>query len=270
MGIMLQNVETQLFTDSVWEEVVFGLENWNLPPAEIQFLAKSALNEFDLAGQTNWTIRQLSAGQKQRLLLACLLTRYPDMLLLDEPFAFLDSAGVKGLLAFLQQRIQQGQGILLIEHRLELLRDLCDRAYRIDGGSVTPTDLSTLQTPAKGHIPPPPASPKNPKVVLQTHNMSWGGYPPFPDLQIMTGETVLLRGENGCGKTTLLKLLSGLLKPSTGYLQIQGRDTTRQTELTPRINPGGSNSLREFRLPLPVPTPHELLDYGRSTPSHYC
>ncbi len=229
MGIMLQNVETQLFTDSVWEEVVFGLENWNLPPTEIQSLAKSALGEFDLTEQTNWTIHQLSAGQKQRLLLTCLLTRYPDMLILDEPFAFLDTAGVNGLLAFLQQRVQQGQGILLIEHRLELLQDLCDRAYRIDGGSVTPTDLSTLQTAAKPPISTPPPSPENPQIVLETHNISWSGYPPFPDLQIMAGETVLLRGENGCGKTTLLKLLSGLLKPSTGYLRIQGQDTTRQT-----------------------------------------
>ena len=40
-------------------------------------------------------------------------------------------------------------------------------------------------------------------------------------------------------------------------------------ELTPRINPGGSNSLREFRLPFVVPTPHELLDYWTSTLSHY-
>ncbi|MEO0377396.1 MAG: ABC transporter ATP-binding protein, partial [Cyanobacteria bacterium P01_A01_bin.17] len=86
MGILLQNVETQIFTDQVWEELVFGLENWNLPPGEIQDLAQSALTEFDLVEQRDWTIHQLSAGQKQRLLLACLLTRQPDMLLLDEPF----------------------------------------------------------------------------------------------------------------------------------------------------------------------------------------
>ena len=147
MGIMLQNVETQLFTDQVWEEIVFGLENWNLPAGEIQSLAQAALNKFDLAAQQDWTIRQLSAGQKQRLLLACLLTRHPDILLLDEPFAFLDAAGVNRLLKLLQERVQQGQAVLLIEHRLELLQDVCDRAYYINAGCVSPIDLSELPTP---------------------------------------------------------------------------------------------------------------------------
>ena len=234
MGIMLQNVETQLFSDRVWEEVVFGLENWNLPPREIQDLAQAALIEFDLVTQQDWTIRQLSAGQKQRLLLACLLTRHPDLLLLDEPFAFLDTAGVHLLLQLLQQRVEQGQGVLLIEHRLELLQGVCDRAYRIDGGCVSPWDLSKLpapaQSPVDARLPTRQPSPRQDSlVVLQTHNLSWGGYPPFPDLRVLPGDIVLLQGDNGCGKTTLLKLLSGLLKPSTGYLEIQGRDVTRQS-----------------------------------------
>ena len=250
MGILLQNVETQLFTDQVWEEVVFGLENWNVLPDEIHVLAHSALAEFDLLMQQQWKICQLSAGQKQRLLLACLLTRQPDMLLLDEPFAFLDSAGVRLLLQLLQKRVQHGQTVLLIEHRLELLQGMCDRAYRIEAGCVRPMDISELKASATLPVPfltnPPdnfqhstrqsmanscadPTCPDQDKVVLQTHNLSWGGYPPFPELRVCTGEIVLLRGENGCGKTTLLNLISGLLKPSTGYLEIQGRDTTRQS-----------------------------------------
>ena len=234
MGILLQNVETQLFTERVREEIVFGLENWNLPPREIQELAQAALIEFELMAQQDWSIRQLSAGQKQRLLLACLLTRHPDILLLDEPFAFLDTAGVHLLLQLLQKRVKQGQGVLLIEHRLELLQGLCDRAYRLDAGCISPWSLSELPAPAH----PPDAgllpahqlsSAQDSMVVLQTHNLSWGGYPPFPELRIFAGDIVLLQGDNGCGKTTLLKLLSGLLKPSTGWLEIQGRDTTGQS-----------------------------------------
>ncbi|MEO0378563.1 MAG: ATP-binding cassette domain-containing protein [Cyanobacteria bacterium P01_A01_bin.17] len=232
MGILLQNVEAQIFTDQVWEELVFGLENWNLPPGEIQDLAQSALTEFDLVEQRDWTIHQLSAGQKQRLLLACLLTRQPDMLLLDEPFAFLDTAGVQLLLELLKKRVAQGQAVLLIEHRLELLRESCDRIYNIESGQVSLL-ASPLPVPTQTRAEPPPHTSKKDKpVVLKTENLSWGGYPPFPDLQVMAGDIVLLKGENGCGKTTLLKLLSGLLKPSTGQLEILGRDVTRQSVVT--------------------------------------
>lgn len=232
MGIMLQNVETQLFTDQVWEEIVFGLENWHLPPGEMQDLAQAAIVEFDLVGQKDWSIRQLSAGQKQRLLLACLLTRQPDLLLLDEPFAFLDTAGVELLLQLLQQRIAQGQSVLLIEHRLELLQDKCDRVYHIEAGQVQPIDhLEPLvHAPDEVQFPPhlPASTPKAP-AILQTRDLSWDGYAPFPDLQVNAGDIVLLRGENGCGKTTLLRLISGLLKPTTGQIIVQGQDVTRQS-----------------------------------------
>ncbi len=292
MGVMLQNVETQLFTDQVWDEVVFGLENWNLPPGEIQSLAQAAMAEFDLTAQQSWRINQLSAGQKQRLLLACLLTRRQEILLLDEPFAYLDMAGVNLLLELLKQRVRQGQAVLLIEHRLELLRSVCDRAYRIQDGQLSPwmisehpeslsalsevgeTDANTVKLntplnpptlqegmPTKGgdkmpQLSPPfvggvGGSPKNLETyssnistntpnptptdtsqvksepILQTQNISWGGYPPFPDLQIHPQEVVLLKGDNGCGKTTLLRLLSGLLKPATGRLDILTRNVTR-------------------------------------------
>ncbi|MEO0532406.1 MAG: ATP-binding cassette domain-containing protein [Cyanobacteria bacterium P01_A01_bin.123] len=234
MGILLQNVETQIFTDRVWEELVFGLENWNLPPETIKTLTHQALHGFDLVCQQDWQIRQLSAGQKQRLLLACLLTRNPEMLLLDEPFAFLDGAGVQLLLNLIQRRVEQGQAVLVIEHRLELLQPICDRVYRILDGCVTPWALS--QRPAQIDVENPMTALSLSQseaalasgLLLQTHNLSWGGYPPFPNLQVQSGEIVLIKGDNGCGKTTLLKLLSGLLKPTTGHLDILGRDATRK------------------------------------------
>lgn len=225
MGIMLQNVETQLFTDQVSEELAFGLENWNLPPGQIQQLAQTALTDFDLIPQKAWAIRQLSAGQKQRLLLAALSTLEQSLLLLDEPFAFLDQAGIHQLLNLLKQRTQQGQGVLIIEHRLDLLKSVCDRAYRIESGQVTPWQIASLP-PSAPSAPLP--NPQSAPAILQTHNLSWGGYPPFPDLAVAAGEVVLLKGDNGCGKTTLLQVLSGLLSPTTGTIHLHGQAVTQQ------------------------------------------
>jgi energy-coupling factor transport system ATP-binding protein len=249
-GILLQNVETQIFTDRVWEELVFGLENWNVPPEQIVRIAASSLNEFGLDAQRDWAIQRLSAGQKQRLLLACLLAMDQPILLLDEPFAYLDAAGVEQLLHLLRARADRGQSLLLVEHRLDVARAICDRAYRFQEGKLLEWNLKE-QTSYKLNSASISISTddalkdtnENSKfqasdqniphqvhpILLQAQQLSWGGYPPFPDLQAAAGETVLIQGHNGCGKTTFLKLLSGLLKSTTGKLEILGRDVSKRS-----------------------------------------
>jgi len=236
---LLQNVEIQIFTDRVWEECAFGLENWNISSAQIPSIIDTSLKRFGLEAQRDWFIHQLSAGQKQRLLLACLLSIEQPVLLLDEPLSYLDAQGVEQLLKLLRSQANQGRAVLLIEHRLDVVREMCDRAYyfnegkllegwkdlKRDDGDVEEERKPSSLIPHPSSLIPPPSSPP----LLHSHQLSWGGYPPFPDLQVAAGETVLLKGDNGCGKTTLLKLLSGLLKPTTGRLEILGRDVGKRS-----------------------------------------
>jgi energy-coupling factor transport system ATP-binding protein len=229
---ILQNVETQIFTERVWEEFVFGLENWNIPPDRIPLLTDAALREFGLDNKRNWLIRQLSAGQKQRLLLACLLAIGQPVLLLDEPLAYLDAKGTEQLLQLLRSRADGGQSAILVEHRLDLVRKICDRAYFFHDGKLQEwnerENFSVFPYPPQNSALTSPSSQPSP-ILLETHQLSWGGYPTFPDFQLSAGETILLKGDNGCGKTTLLKLLSGLLKPTTGKLEILGRDVSKRS-----------------------------------------
>ncbi len=226
LGTLLQNVEMQIFTDRVWEEVVFGLENWQVSPQQIPGLANTALGEFGLTAQQDWSIQQLSAGQKQRLLIACLLTLEQPVLLLDEPLAYLDASGVEQLLHLLKTRVDRGQTVLIVEHRIDVVRQICDRVFSVRDGQ-----LWEQSPPLSPKINPVTRSQSSgsPTLLLQTRQLSWQGYPPFPDLQVHAAETVLLKGDNGCGKTTLLKLLSGLLKPTTGRLEILGREMSKRS-----------------------------------------
>jgi len=233
LGIVLQNVETQLFTDQVTEELAFGLENLNLAPDRIKTLTNLALQEFGLEAQRYWAIAQLSAGQKQRLMLACVLAMNQPLLLLDEPCAYLDRAGGELLLRLLKHRAAQGQTILLVEHRLDLVSEVCDRSFYFDAGRLIERSQESgvgSQRPGREKTKKDSSNydTSHSALIFRAQNVSWGGYPAFPDLDVCQGETVLLKGDNGCGKTTLLKLICGLLKPTTGIIEISGRSTRRQ------------------------------------------
>lgn len=225
-GTLLQNVETQIFTDTVWEELAFGLENLNISSDRIPLIIDNCLREFGLISQAQWQIDRLSAGQKQRLVLACVLIMGQSILLLDEPFAYLDRANCQQLCQLLRDRATQGQGILIVEHRFDLVRDLCNHAYYFEEGYLkkgTPNYFSSFPSQRQ-----PDSNIRSPQetLVLETDNLSWGGYPSFPNLRLYQGEIILLQGENGCGKTTLLKLLSGLLQPQTGSWWLFGKKAT--------------------------------------------
>jgi heme ABC exporter ATP-binding subunit CcmA len=82
------------------------------------------------------TVRKLSAGQKRRTALACLVARRAELWLLDEPHAGLDAGGRDELDAILRQAVGSGATVLVASHELERAGSLADRVIDVVGGRV--------------------------------------------------------------------------------------------------------------------------------------
>lgn len=114
--------------------------------------------------------------------------------LLDEPLAYLDASGVEQLLHLLRSRVDQGQTVILVEHRIKVVQPICDRVLSVRDGQLWKQSPQPMPPTIHPAILPQPL----PILLLQTQQLSWNGYPPFPDLQVYGGEAVLLKGDNGC------------------------------------------------------------------------
>lgn len=240
-GLVFQNAESQLLCSTVFDEVAFGPENLCVPPGEINQRIIEALTAVDLLDFGNRNVERFSAGQKQRLCIASVLSMRPGLILLDEPTSQLDGKGRNDLLKVLQQLKKQGISILIAEHNIQPFITLIDRYYLMAGGRIT----GVQEQPPEEYRSGPsamtvPATKHGKKVVAEmlvfAENLSVS-YPGSSNvltecsLEIGAGELVHLYGENGCGKSTLLKTIAGAIQADSGSLNVCGRSLTTAGEL---------------------------------------
>ena len=137
IGFIAQNPDSQIVTDKVWHEIAFGLENLNLDKETIKRRTAEMAGYF---GITEWYEREtdaLSGGQKQLLNLASVLVMQPKLLLLDEPTAQLDPIAAADFIATLRKINRElGITVLIVEHRLEELLPISDRALYLENAKL--------------------------------------------------------------------------------------------------------------------------------------
>ncbi|MEM3507359.1 MAG: energy-coupling factor transporter ATPase, partial [Candidatus Bathyarchaeia archaeon] len=138
VGIVWQNPENQLFGLSVEEEIVFGLENMALSNDEIQERLEWALQVVGMSEFLNKSPYELSGGQKQRVVIAAVLARRPEILVLDEPMAELDPQGRADVVKVIEElRKSEKISVVIIEHRMEELMEYIDRAMLMENGRIS-------------------------------------------------------------------------------------------------------------------------------------
>jgi energy-coupling factor transporter ATP-binding protein EcfA2 len=222
-GLVFQSPSTQLFNDTVEEEIAFGPRNLGLSPKEITDRVEYASAAVGCAHLRHRAVRHLSSGEQQRVAIAATLAMRPSILVLDEPTANLDSEGERLLTHTLLQLHRQFQiTLVIIEHRLSPFIPYADRLIWLADGRVV-ADGPPPETLTQVQPPPPPASPASLQnnetlVALRKVAASYDGRPVLWDCSftLRRGDFAALVGPNGSGKTTLARVLAGLLRPRSG------------------------------------------------------
>lgn len=219
IGTVLQNADEQIIYDLVNEEIAFGCENLNIASEEINRRIERFTTLMQI--EKNAKTKTLSGGQKQRLITASTLAMEQKIIILDEPLANLDTHTAHILLKALRNLANSGYAVLIVEHRLDVVKNYIDKVMRIENKQLfTSTDINDLNSGIKT-IPHADGSLPG-EVLIKGKKLFFAAGDrniiDGLDIEIRAGERIVLLGENGCGKTTLMRMLARLNKPNDGAL----------------------------------------------------
>lgn len=242
---------------SIGEQIAEVLQiHFSLSNAEIQQRVLDLLEQVEIpdsARRINAYPHQLSGGQRQRVMIAIALAAQPELLIADEPTTALDVTIQAQILALLKNiQRKQGMALWLISHDLALVSNVADRiAVMCQGEIVELADNKTFFHQAKhpyslkllaalprmesclGRVAESPTVLFKAEHVKVYYPIRKGlfqrvvGYVRAVDgvdFELLTGKTLALVGESGCGKTTLAKAMVNLLPISSGNVQFNGLD----------------------------------------------
>jgi energy-coupling factor transporter ATP-binding protein EcfA2/energy-coupling factor transporter transmembrane protein EcfT len=244
VGLVMQDPEAHTVMSRVGDDVAFGPENLGVPTSEIWGRARHALGVVDLPLPVSRSTAHLSGGQRQRLALAGVLAMRPGVLVLDEPCANLDPAGVAQVHDAVRAMLDDtGATLVVVEHRIGTWLDLVDRVVLVEpGGGIvadgSPSDVFAAHgdalTAAGVWVPGASVVPGSARQVpgdrsggaarltaaaLATTRDRTTTVGSGIDLTIEGGRVIALTGPNGVGKSTLALTLAGLLRPAAGSVR---------------------------------------------------
>ncbi len=261
-GFVSQNVESNIVTESVLSELAFALECRGFTDKEISLKIAQTASYFNLNGYIRKKTDSLSGGVKQLLALACAFSVNPELLLLDEPCAQLDPISARNFKdAVLRLNRELGVTVIASEHSPELLMH-ADKILFLENGRaefcggkeafadylldnkkafrlILPPYTRLLKSrtlnfaQARGEMAgiretPLEKAEKRPyALTVKKLAFAYGRKQPDvlfgADYTAEQGRINAIVGANGCGKTTFLKCLAGILRPYAGKIKRSGK-----------------------------------------------
>lgn len=245
LSMMFQNPDLQFCMDTLKKEMIFCMENICVPKEEMDGRIGELAEKLQIEELLDRNIHTLSGGEKQKAALCCLLLMNPAGIFLDEPFANIDEASTRKLIAMLKkQNEEQHTTLIAIDHRLDHWLSAADEfivlgkngqvlqdgitvetlpRYRelfLQEGLFYPEELSEFQPPEIGQI----------ILEMKSVSIRKGKRKEFliekADASFEKGRITALIGHSGCGKTTLF---SAILKQKKyeGTILLEGTDVKK-------------------------------------------
>ncbi|MDR1387711.1 MAG: ATP-binding cassette domain-containing protein [Propionibacteriaceae bacterium] len=155
VGVVGQDPLAGFVTDSVEEELAYGMEQLGVAPSVMRARVEETLDLLGIADLRGRTLRTLSGGQQQRVAIGSVLAAGARVLVLDEPTSALDPTSAEEVLAALLRLVHDlGVTCLIAEHRLERVAEYADRMVLLSGGGAVRAG-SVAEIMADSPIAPP-------------------------------------------------------------------------------------------------------------------
>ena len=137
VGSVCQDIDSQMVSSVVEDELLYGLENFAIPKEEVEPRLEEALRAMGIEDLRDRAIASLSGGQKQKVAVASILALRPKVLVLDEPTAELDPASSQAVFELLRRYAREhGTTVIVVEQKIALLSEYADRLVIVKEGQI--------------------------------------------------------------------------------------------------------------------------------------
>lgn len=251
VGSVFQNPRSQFFTVDTTSELAFGCENIGLAVPEIKKRIEQTEETLELKKLMDRNIFMLSGGEKQKIACGSVMALEPEVYVFDEPSSNLDMAAISDLRRMIRLLKEQNKTIVIAEHRIFYLADLCDRVILMEDGrivrEISGKEFCALSNQSLNELGLRTNNLRSLRFVGQVPKLSGEklridnfvyAYKngttalDISHLELLEGAVIALIGNNGAGKTTFSQLLAGLITDKKSTLTIRGKHLNSKKRLS--------------------------------------